>query len=137
MDIVCPSCGERGSIESPGVSSVAVAVCLNCGEVIVIYRRHAVALDRSILANGSLEEKRRHVAAMILEFVRHNKPLEQCGQPQEGRSEPVCAELVERQWMAETMPLIGDREAEDFRRIDLNLIDKRVYFERMFGTGDE
>jgi len=84
-----------------------------------------------------MEEKRRHVAAMILEFVRHKKTLEQSDQQPARPCEPVCRELVERQWMVEDLPLIGEREAEDFRRIDLNLIDKEAYFERMFGANDE
>ncbi len=130
MQIRCPNCGEQKSIDVASRRSVAVAVCLNCGEVMVIYKQCAVSLDRCILAHGSTEEKRRHVAAMILEFVRHDRSL---NVPDQAHSHSPCLEIVERQRTMSELPPINDREVEDFCRIDLNLIDKKGYFDRIFG----
>jgi len=130
MHIICPNCGEQRSIDVASKHSVAVAVCLNCGEVMVIYKECAVSLDRRILTHGSTEEKRRHVAAMILEFVRHDRALKA---PDQARNQSPCLEIVERQRTMGELPPINDREAEDFCRIDLNLIDKKGYFDRIFG----
>jgi len=133
MDIICPGCGEHKTIDPPTKSSAALAVCLNCGEIIVIYKECVVSLDRHILASGSVEEKRRHIAAMILEFVRHENALKEASKPENSSPEPCCLETIERQGTVDDLPLISNREAEDFCRIDLNLIDKEVHFNRIFG----
>jgi len=133
MDLTCPGCGEQKTIDLPGKLSAALAVCLNCGEIIVIYKECVVSLDRHIIASGSVEEKRRHVAAMLLEFVRHENASKEAGKPEDSSPERPCLELIERQGTTDDLPLIGNREAEDFCRIDLNLIDKEVYFNRIFG----
>jgi len=133
MHLTCPGCGEQKTIDLPGKSSAALAVCLSCGEILVIYKECVVSLDRRILASGSVEEKRRHVAAMILEFVRHENETKSSGEPEGGSPEPPCLEMIERHRTMDDLPLIDEREVEDFRRIDLNLIDKEVYFNRIFG----
>ena len=133
MDLECPGCGEHKTIDLPSKSSAALAVCLSCGEIIVIYKECVVALDKHILASGSVEEKRRHVAAMILEFVRHENEAKESVDLDTGSLELPSLEEIERQEIADEMPLISNKEAEDFCRIDLNLIDKEAHFTRIFG----
>ena len=133
MDIECPGCGEQKTIDLPSKSSAALAVCLSCGEIIVIYKECVVSLDRHILANGSVEEKRRHVAAMILEFVRHENETKDSVELDTGSLELPCLEQIERQEAVDDLPLISSKEADDFCRIDLNLIDQEVHFNRIFG----
>ena len=133
MDLECPGCGEQKTIDLPSKSSAALAVCLSCGEIIVIYKECVVCLDKHILASGSVEEKRRHVAAMILEFVQHEKNAKESVDLDTGSLELPCLEQIEREEVADEMPLISSKEAEDFCRIDLNLIDKEAHFTRIFG----
>jgi len=132
MELVCPNCGEQKSVGLPSESSIAIAICLHCGEIIVVYKKCAVALDRNILANGTIDEKRRHVAAMLLEFVRQDQDSDLAG-VLECDDDLICPELAERLQTKSDLPPIDEREAQDFCRIDLNLIDRKVYFDRIFG----
>lgn len=140
MDLTCPYCGEKKSIELPGEKSVAIAVCLHCAEVIVIYKQHAIALDRNVLATGSVEEKREHIASMILEFAQkesgsasRNQLVENIVDRPECTDERFCMELLDSDRSEDGATPITARELGDFRRIDLNLIDNSTYFDHVFG----
>jgi len=142
MELICPHCGERRTVKLPNDKSVAIAVCLKCGEVIVVYNHHAVALDRDVLAKGSIKDKREQIAAMILEFAQREQKnksqsnsVETVCKPDE-QNEIFCDELLDDKRLSEDLPPITDEEVADFRRIDLNLIDYPTYFEHVFGASD-
>jgi hypothetical protein len=139
MELLCPYCGEKKPVKLPSEKSVAVAVCLSCGEIIVIYKQHAVALDREVLASGSTDEKRQHIAAMIMEFAQKETgqvsedilPKDLTSGQAEG-SNDFCMEFLDTDRSTDETP-ISAREIADFRRIDLNLIDNAAYFGHVFG----
>lgn len=125
-EVVCPHCGASKSIVAPPPELVVVAPCPKCGEWVLLFRKKAIAIDRNVLENGSLQEKKAHVADIVGTFLEPDIEAE-LGKPLVEETEQHQPEELPR---AESIP---QREIDDFINIDLHLIHKKNYFERLFG----
>ncbi len=68
--LTCPHCSEeRISIPSVPKDVVVVIPCPACHEFVVLFREKMVALDRTLLEEGSHEERKMHLASVIAEFL--------------------------------------------------------------------
>jgi len=141
IKITCPHCGATGSMTPPPKEFVIIAPCPQCGEWIVLFREKVVAISREILNNGTFEEKKQHVAEIITTFLDSLGPLppallgeQESTAPMTDDQEGAEGESVEPE--QERPGGITKEEIRDFVSIDLKLIDKRDYFERVFGKLD-
>ena len=143
IKITCPHCGASGSITPLPKQLIVVAPCPQCGELVVLFREQVVAMNRDILNHGTAEQKIRHIAEIITTFVESFGPLssslfregatiEADAEPQDG-IEFESADAGELDADEEESDNITRDEVRDFVNIDLKLIDRKEYFERVFG----
>jgi hypothetical protein len=68
--LVCPHCKAHRIVTSRVPQDVVVVMpCPACGELNVLYRNKAIALNRRILESGSFDERKDHLAQVIAEFL--------------------------------------------------------------------
>lgn len=105
--------------------------CPNCTELVVVFRQHAAGLSRRVIEQGSLTEKRDHIAEIITEFLEPSMfqfPLPGAEDNADGAETPANP--------VGDSPLrgpISQKEFEQFVRVDLNKIDEAQYFKKFFG----
>jgi len=136
IKIECPHCGASGSITPPPKEFIIIAPCPQCGELVVLFREKVVAINRNILTSGTFEEKRQHIADVITTFLDSVGPL-----PAPGLSDMAAIGGFGEGAQIELEPTdpsggITKEEVRDFINIDLKLIDKKEYFEQVFGKVD-
>ena len=136
IKIECPHCGASGSITPPPKEFIIIAPCPQCGELVVLFREKVVAINRNILTSGTFEEKRQHIAEVITTFLDSVGPL-----PSPGLSDAAAIGGFGEGLEIEMEPMdrsggITTEEVSDFINIDLKLIDKKEYFEQVFGKVD-
>lgn len=126
--VVCPHCNSHRLVSTKIPKDVVVVMpCPACSELVVMFRKKVIALDRKILESGSKEERKLHLAEIIAEFLepgmfrfnglRAIHSMDDLGDDDEG--EEVSAP-------------ISDKEFERFTRYELDKIDDRRYFRRHF-----
>jgi hypothetical protein len=101
--------------------------CPSCNELTVLYRGRAIGLSRRIIEEGSKDERTRHLAEVIAEFLEHaDMPftVDTSALPAE---RAACAGESH-----EPLLPISDQEFEKFVRIDLKCLDNGAYFKRHF-----
>jgi hypothetical protein len=122
---------------------------------------HVLELDQQIMSDGKEEEKQRHIIEIAQLFacefagnvlsnvdrvinvnveaelpqVRRRKKELQLEKKELRREELPGPQLLPSVNQADA-PLISFQEARDFVRIDLNLIDRKEYFDRFFGVSN-
>lgn len=92
-----------------------------------MFRRRALALDRSILEKGSQQERKMHIAGIIAEFL---EPGLLKFATATGELEPTF-EQAEAADAAQAP--ISEDEQREFARVQLRRIDDREYFKRHLG----
>jgi hypothetical protein len=139
MKITCPHCGASGSITPPPKEFIIIAPCPQCGELVVLFREKVAAINRKILTQGTFEEKKQHIAEIITTFLDAVGSLP----PALFEGDGAMASLEDLEALMETEFGDDDRsegitkeEIRDFINIDLKLIDKKEYFEQVFGKLD-
>ena len=138
--VVCPHCKSHRIVTSRVPKDVIVVMsCPSCGELVVLFRKKVIALDRSTLEEGTLEEKKEHIAGVIVEFLepgifrigtRGFRTTE--GPASDEAEEPIIDESEESEERAWQAP-ISEREFKEFTHIQLKRLDDAAYFKRHFG----
>ena len=136
MKITCPHCGATGNITPPPREFIIIAPCPRCGELVVLFREKVAAINRKILTEGTFEEKKQHIAEIITTFLDAVGSLP----PALFDGEGAMASIEDLEALMETELAEEDgsrgitkEEIRDFINIDLKLIDKKKYFEQVFG----
>jgi len=129
----CPHCRSGRLADSVMPKDVVVVKqCPACGELVVMFRRKVLALDRKILERGTTQERKMHIAGIIAEFLEPGLIKFAAStsdfEPDEDTDVEVAAEA-----QAEEIKPISDDELRDFARVELRQIDNREYFKRHFG----
>ncbi len=122
---------------------VVVIPCPACYELVIMFRDKVIGLKRKILEEGTLQEKKAHLAEVIAEFLEpglfganfdlsgerlSSYSLEKhTGDSEKGQAEPDDSDESE-----DTAP-ISQSEVDKFVRIDLKCIDDAAYFRKHFG----
>ena len=126
--LACPHCNSSQLAAKPVPKDVVVVMpCPACRGLVVMFRRRALALDRSILEKGSQQERKMHIAGIIAEFL---EPGLLKFATATGEFEPTF-EQAEAADAAQAP--ISDDEAREFARVQLRRIDDREYFKRHLG----
>lgn len=138
--VVCPHCNSHKIVTARlPKDAVAMTPCPGCSEWVVLFRKKVIAIDRRILAEGSMEERRDHIASVIAEFLdpdMFRRLL--AGQEEGGRGINIEAALSDvdaddTESSPEWQSPITDREQDHFARIQLQRLDDSIYFKRHFG----
>jgi hypothetical protein len=131
--VVCPHCRSGRLAESVIPKDVVIVKqCPACGELVVMFRRKVLALDRKILERGTTHERKMHIAGIIAEFLEPGllkfaaaaadfEPDEDT-ETDDAIAEPTPAKKP-----------ISEDELREFARVQLRQIDNREYFKRHLG----
>lgn len=144
--VTCPYCKSSGYIAPPPAQTILMGPCPVCGEPVALCNSKVIGLKDTILGKGDFPEKIQSLAQTIMEFVNtqsgsvDEKGLEQLIRQAEDRAGDVGddsenepeLEVAPSIRHPDTEPITAE-EAEDFLRIDLNLLGKKDYFEKHFG----
>lgn len=128
----------------PPVGSILIGPCSQCGDFMTLFCGKALPLEKEIMVEGSLEERRDHLLEAITGFLGDwlNKIL---SSPPPGTSEAdqgmedlaeeeFEGEDSEQETAEETPELgpIGEGELGEFVNNDLVLLDDKAYFDSVF-----
>ncbi|MDZ4857819.1 MAG: hypothetical protein SGI88_02470 [Candidatus Hydrogenedentes bacterium] len=131
----CPHCGAPRILLSRIPKDVVVVLtCPNCTELVVVFRHRAAGLSRRVIEQGSVSEKKDHIAEIITEFLDPSMfnfgPGGLGGDDDSDDGEEITALTVSD---APVTGPISANEIEQFVRVDLNRIDESRYFREHFG----
>lgn len=131
--LVCPHCHSR-RIASARVPKDVVAVmpCPACSELVVMFRRKAIALDKKVLEGGSHQERKMHIATIIAEFLEPGLLKFTVAEPITDEDEDDDDDIFGEDDDV-PMPPISDREMREFTRVHLRRLDNAEYFKRHLG----
>lgn len=141
--LTCPHCGSSriGANRVPK-DVVVVLPCPVCHELVVIYRNKAAAANREILENGTKEQRKAHIAEIVMEFldslVFRSFPFDGArGGKDRDEHEEVEAEMEETMGdlashLMQPHASISQQEIDRFVKVDLQRIDDPDYFRRHF-----
>ena len=139
--IDCPHCKAPQIISAKSPKDVVVVLqCPACHELVVVFRSKAIALNRRIVEHGTTEERKAHMAEVIVEFleasdflhmingtISHNTAHEDDPFSEESAPDPLANATVRRPG-----PITSD-EMQHFLEIELQCIDDPSYFRKHFG----
>lgn len=135
--VVCPHCKTHRIVTARVPKDVVVVMpCPGCSELVVLFRKKVIALNRTILESGTMEERKTHLAAIIAEFLEPG--MFGFGVPARDDADAEAADEPETTGPhagkdSRRLPPITDREQERFARIQLERIDDPEYFKKHFG----
>lgn len=136
MDVVvCPHCKSHRIVSAKVPKDVVVVMpCPACGELVILFRKKVIALERKILELGTFEERKMHLATVIAEFLEPGMfgPVSSKGDLD---SVDGFEDALEEgnQKDPNWLPPISERELEEFTRIQLEKLDDSKYFRKHFG----
>ncbi|MFC1734563.1 hypothetical protein ACFL1X_00495 [Candidatus Hydrogenedentota bacterium] len=118
-----------------------IGPCPSCGELVVVFQNKVVPIDKDILADGSRDEKRKHLLDIISVFL----------DPIIDKISPESFDLLHGMEMGSELDgvensledifedgpeedVITPDEFEDFKNIELKMIDDYDFFRQVFGV---
>ena len=145
IEVQCPHCGARGQIMVPPVGAIIIGPCPQCNELVVVFCGHVLPLDKEVMENGTTEDRREHLLAVLTEFLQDRifKLLsDEDGLPDDALEEgtPTSAvqqapgSLSDKEKLDGVMSPISQTELERFTHVDLQLLDNRAYFKSVFDS---
>jgi hypothetical protein len=150
LDVQCPHCHAKGQIMVPPVGAVIIGPCPHCQELVVVFCGQTLALDKMLMEEGPIEERREHLLGVLNEFLRDRisnllteemiiqKSEEQQVAPDFDNFDDFAANDDESMSLSEVTETIADatisqNEVDQFTDVDLKLLDNRAYFKSIFG----
>jgi hypothetical protein len=153
IEVKCPHCGAQGQIMLPPLGAIIIGPCPECEGMVVVFCGRVLALDKAVMVDGSIEEKRDHLLEVLARFL-HDR-IERLFEQQAAESEAGGLGGLEEEDFAalagegdeEEMELphgdtrrakrkaavpISQEELDAFLDIDLKLIDNKEYFKAVF-----
>lgn len=137
--IICPHCRSRRLAAARVPKDVVVVMpCPSCSELVVLFRRKALALDREILENGTHQERKMHIAGIIAEFLEPGLLKFALSQPpmdndDDDQDDDALFDNAEEDEEDPGAPPITEKDVRDFARVHLRRIDNPDYFKRHLG----
>ncbi|NLV43716.1 MAG: hypothetical protein GXY07_04375 [Candidatus Hydrogenedentes bacterium] len=132
----CPHCKEYGfHMGNLPREVIAVLACRHCEELSVLFRGKIIPLNKQILENGTMEERKMHLAEVIAQFLESGMfrfpAMEEETESAEDAAAPKPAFPFGLPRSAPDTP-ISDQELDRFIKIDLKCLDNPSYFKRIF-----
>lgn len=146
--VTCPYCKSSGYIAPPPSQTILMGPCPICGEPVALYNGKVIGLKKKLLGAGDPGEKIQSLARVIMEYINsHAGPVDEKGierfirdagdhAGEKGEYEESASEFVANVSPSIRNPVaspITAEEVDDFLRIDLQLLDKKEYFDKHFG----
>lgn len=162
LNMECPACEAEYTLSIEELNVMVLFKCFDCGQANMYVAGNIIGLDSEIMESGTEADKKRHIVETAQTFVcefagnvlqnvdrvidvnmetametelspvarrrkeKHEKKAALKDEMDENRVEPSIV-------AADALP-ITRKEMDDFRRIDLHLIDKEDFFNRHFGS---
>jgi len=130
----------------PPVGSLIVGPCPECEELVAVFAGCVLPLDKEVMFEGSLKDKREHLVSVLNSFIedRVTRLLQSAEEHEDESSEDLmegegAATAVQEPGEAPQMPsasskeLISRCERDNFVEFDLNRLDNKDYFKAIFG----
>jgi len=161
LNMKCPECDSLYTLLIEELNVVVLFKCADCGQNSLYVAGNVIALDDDMIDEGIEGDKQRHIvetlqlfacefAGNVLKNVKRvinvnvNVELGEGGH-QEMKQVDCATEQTKELPAAQLQPSacwldapdICAEEIRDFVRIDLNLIDNKCYFEKVFGNKTE
>ncbi len=136
----CPHCQEKRISHAKFTSDVVVVMqCPGCHELVVVFRSKIVGLDRRLLEHGDREERKKHLATVIAEFLDPDVLNLNFDKLALGIGLGASVPHAETQDSAEedsdddeSVDPISDSELRSFTQDELSKLDDSDYFRRHF-----
>lgn len=136
----CPHCHQRRITHAKFTSDVVVIMqCPACHELVVVFRSKVVGLNRELLESGDREERKKHLAFVIAEFLDPdvlNFNFDELAlgiglgmNPPQLDADDADDTDTQR---AEASDPISDSELRSFTQDELSKLDDSEYFRRHF-----
>ena len=136
--VVCPHCKSHRIVTAKVPKDVVVVMpCPSCSELVVLFRKKVIALDRGVLEGGTMDEHKEHIAEIITEFLEPDMFGLLGGAPEAEDSledRPILRRRrrrADRESSDNWLP-ISDREMDQYK-IQLEQLDNPEYFKKHFG----
>lgn len=159
INMRCSACDAVYTLSIEQLNIVLLFKCYDCGQYNAYVAGNILELDRDIMNEGTDAEKRSHVVETVQNFagelaknvfanidrivnVNVEIEMEQTGRQKRKRRIKEKSEsakgIVGRRPAPSVKradaPQITSEEVKDFLKIDLNLIDKKHYFDKFFSN---
>lgn len=138
ISVQCPHCGAQGQILLPPVGSIIIGPCPECKELVAVFCGQVLPLDKHIMENADVDEKRSHLLEVLTDFLEDRvgklmtddgaipEDYEEYDGPEPDSEEP---ELPASKQVAKE---ISQGEVDQFLDVDLKLLDNQAYFKSVF-----
>lgn len=146
IEVQCPHCGARGQIMTPPIGAIIIGPCPQCNELVVVFCGHILPLQKEIMENGSLDQRRQHLLEALTEFLQDRigklmaEEDDQAEAASDDDQEPHdivdqgSAQPTNNPQPQSSAKPISEAELERFASIDLKLLDNKAYFKSIFDT---
>lgn len=143
IEVKCPHCGAQGQIVLPPLGAIIVGPCPECQGMVVVFCGRVLALDKEVMTDGTMEEKRAHLLQILSKFIeeRVSRLLGENSADQE-EERTTSSESSETDEVvtpgklslhgSQKAPVITTEEMKSFIDVDLKLIDNKDYFKAVF-----
>lgn len=138
ISVQCPHCGAQGQILLPPVGSIIIGPCPECKELVAVFCGQVLPLDKHIMENADVDEKRSHLLEVLTDFLedRVGKLMTDDGAIPEDYEEydgpEPDSEEPERLASKQVAKEISQGEVDQFLDVDLKLLDNQAYFKSVF-----
>ena len=157
LNMKCPECDSLYTLLIEELNVVVLFRCADCGQNNLYVAGHVIPLDDDMINEGMERDKQRHIVETLQTFacefagnvlknvkrvinVNVNVEMGEGGhsEARHAEIETVRAKELPSARLQPSVcwidaPDICPGEIRDFVRIDLNLIDNKCYFEKVFG----
>ena len=151
IEVKCPHCGAQGQIMLPPLGAIIVGPCPECAEVVVVFCGRVLALNKDIMAKGSVTEKKDHLLDVLGFFLEDRVDrLFSASENDDDISKSLSEDLgthdlegdihhkpgqihITVQESQEIIESISPEELKSFVNVDLKMLDNKDYFKSIFG----
>ena len=159
-NVKCSACGSIHTLSIKEMSALVLFKCLECGEHNLYVSGDVLLLNGDVMDHGTEMDRRSHVIEIFQlwasEYARGvlmdvNRVIDVSADADAWNSDAwdsvpfrkeadvtggLPAPQAHSSKLRTDAPGITDEDVRDFIDIDLNLIDKKCYFDRFFGPQD-
>lgn len=159
IEVKCPHCGAQGQIMLPPLGAIIIGPCPECQEMVMVFSGKVIALDKEVMNNGTLVERKEHLMGVLNDFLsdRVDRLLEEndvsdpsiqemptedemsddaeAASSEEKPTTPQGHRAVHFEEYKRPEPVdrsISEDEFSEFVNRDLRLIDNKDYFRAVF-----
>jgi hypothetical protein len=126
----------------PPLGAIIIGPCPKCDELLIVFCGQVLPLEKDIVMNGTPREKHEHLMAVLTDFledrvadlVRQTTPAPEEDEQDESYDDiEMTSDATELADLEPEIENISQPEIDQFKQVDLNLLDNRDYFKAVFG----